>query len=221
MKYFVKGFAMGFSPQPARMPSKLGKGMAHPPREGADPVKQAKIRADVEEEDVVFHRVLKIATDPDGIPWEDYIQQTSFPIVKMDLGKDTGKVRRITNAKAPTPCTGVSVNDLLSAGWSTVDVPRTREFVIMIDEAGISATLLKEDIWAAFRLMPIRLLDLPFMVFRCGNEHFLDTIMTFGMKSAPRIFNVFADVIMYILHKHGVERGKHFFDDHVFAFPAK
>jgi hypothetical protein len=215
-KGFENGFALGL--EMWAVPSELGYGIARF-REQDDEGEMAKIREGVEEECTVHNRVLKIATDPDPIPLAHFCESPTFHRDKMELGRKTRKIMRITNSKKPSDTSGVSVNDMMSAGWSTVERIRFRDAKQLLRVAGPGAIFIKEDICDAYRLLAVRLLDLAFIVFRCGRDHFLDTRLTFGLRTAPRIFSVFADTILCILHNEGVASSLHYLDDFIVVLP--
>jgi hypothetical protein len=218
VEWLKSGFENGFGIQAWAVPRLLGYGVARLRSQDVEE-EVKKIRLNVEQEIIDHNRVMKIATDPDRIPLEHFTESPTFPRDKTELGEKTGKIRMITNSKSPSTSTGCSVNDLLSPGWSTVELPNIRDVKRMFSKAGRGCIFLKEDIKAAYRLLAVRLHDLVFLVFRCGKEHFLDTRLSFGLRTAPRIFSVFADTLLYILFTEGVESALHYLDDFVVVIP--
>ena len=48
---------------------------------------------------------------------------------------------------------------------------------------------------------------------------FVDGVLPFGLRSAPKIFNVLADALLWIMYRRGIHFGLHYLDDFLFAGP--
>jgi hypothetical protein len=51
------------------------------------------------------------------------------------------------------------------------------------------------------------------MMFKCGTEYFVDSRLSFGLRTAPRVFTTFADSITWIAHTYGLGNLVHYLDD--------
>src|SRR5438876_5440912 len=77
----------------------------------------------------------------------------------------------------------------------------------------------KRDLKAAFRHIPISPCDYWLLLFEWNGQFFVDMFLPFGLRTAPRIFNLFAEALHWIfetLHEWNVT---HYLDDFLFVFP--
>ena len=51
------------------------------------------------------------------------------------------------------------------------------------------------------------------------NELFIDTCLPFGLRSAPKLFNILADFLAWVLQQQGVSPVLHYLDDFLFIGP--
>ena len=107
-------------------------------------------------------------------------------------GTNTGKFRLITDLSFPT---ARSVNDgitpdLCTLAYTTVDVVASQAAVL-----GVGAQLAKTDIEAAYRLIPVHPQDRILQAVRWNNQVYIDPMLPFGLRSAPKIFNAVADAL--------------------------
>ena len=99
---------------------------------------------------------------------------------------------------------GHSVNDgipksLCSLSYVNVDVT-----VRLILNAGPGALLAKMDVKHAFRLLPVHPADRHLLVMSWKDNIFIDTCIPFGLRSAPKLFNILADLLSWILENKGI-----------------
>ena len=52
-----------------------------------------------------------------------------------------------------------------------------------------------------------------------GAEVFIDTALTFGLRSAVKIFSVFADALAWVLGEESIQDQLHYMDDFLFIAP--
>lgn len=110
---------------------------------------------------------------------------------------------------------GRSVNDgvpkeLCSMQYITVD-----DAVHKILSLGHGALLAKIDIKSAFRLVPVHPTDRHLLAMEWNNQVYVDTCLPFGLRSAPKLFNLLADLLAWILRKQGVSYVIHYLDDYL------
>jgi len=60
--------------------------------------------------------------------------------------------------------------------------------------------LAKFDIQSAFRLLPVHPVDRP----TWGEHIYIDHCIPFGLRSAPKLFNILADLLAWIAQNAGV-----------------
>lgn len=111
------------------------------------------------------------------------------------LKKDRGW-RLIYHLSAPTYN---SINDptTYSLQYSTID-----DAIKIFHEVGRGALLAKADLKNAFRLCPVRLEDWHLLEIHWQGNYYVDTCLPFGLRSAPFLFNMVADVLEWILRYH-------------------
>ena len=107
-------------------------------------------------------------------------------------GHNTGKWRLITDLSFPQ---GHSVNDeinpsLCSLAYTTVD-----DIAAVVAQLGKGALLAKVDIESAYRLIPVHPQDRPLQAVRWDGNIYIDSMLPFGLCSAPKIFNAVADAL--------------------------
>ena len=116
-------------------------------------------------------------------------------------GHNTGRWRLITDLLFPR---GHSVNggivpDLCSLTYSTID-----EIADLMARLGPAALLAKVDIESAYRLIPVHPDDRPLLAMEWENQLYIDPMLPFGLRSAPKIFNAVADALACYLHQKGI-----------------
>jgi len=86
---------------------------------------------------------------------------------------------------------------LCSLSYITVD-DATRN----IGKYGPNTLLSKVDIKSAFRLIPVHPDDRHLLAMRWHNQVYIDSCLPFGLRSAPKLFNLMADLL------HGSQHGR-------------
>ena len=127
-------------------------------------------------------------------------------------GHNTGKWRLITDLSFPE---GSSVNDgiepeLCSLSYMTVD-----DVAKVVFDLGKGTLLGKEDIESAYRLVPVHPQDRVLQAVKWGGKVYVDPMLPFGLRSAPKVFNAVADALNWILCQAGIDFAMHYLDDFV------
>ena len=84
---------------------------------------------------------------------------------------------------------------------------------------GRGALLAKVDIESAYRLIPVHLQDCPLLAVVWDNQIFIDPMLPFGLRSAPKIFNAVADALNWYLYQCGIPHVLHYLDDFIIIGP--
>ena len=113
-----------------------------------------------------------------------------------------------------------SVNDgipksLCGLSYITVD-----DAINKILELGPNTLMAKIDIKSAFRLLPVHPADRHLLAMEWRNKIFIDTCLPFGLQSAPKLFNILADLLSWISMTKGVSFSIHYLDDFLTMGPA-
>ena len=125
-----------------------------------------------------------------------------------------GKWRLILDLSSPLYS---SVNDgiakdLCSLKYATVD-----QAVQQILRLGTGTLLAKIDIQHAFRNIPVHPADRKYLGMSWKGNIYVDTVLPFGLRSAPKIFNSVADALEWVLLNSGVTYVIHYLDDFLSA----
>ena len=73
----------------------------------------------------------------------------------------------------------------------------------------------KVDLKSAFRIIPVRKQDWELLGIHWRNQYYVDTCLPFGLRSAPYLFNQFADALEWILrNNYSLQWVIHYLDDY-------
>ena len=131
-------------------------------------------------------------------------------------GKGTGKWRLITDLSFPE---GASVNDGISSELCTLQYTSVDKIARVAYQMGLGALLAKADIKAAYRLVPVHPDDRPLMGVEWHGALYVDAMLPFGLRSAPKVFTAVADALEWCIRRRGVTNIDHYLDDFVIVAP--
>ena len=94
---------------------------------------------------------------------------------------------------------GSSINEGISKEEFSVQYTHFDSATDMVREAGIGCLLSKVDIQHAFRLLPVHPSNWSLLGYIWDGLYFVDTVLPFGLRSSPGIFNQFADLICWVM----------------------
>lgn len=101
-----------------------------------------------------------------------------------------GHWRLIVDLSAPS---SASVNDSISSADSGMAYSSIHDAARMVLHLGAGSEMAKIDIASAFRLIPVHPDDRYLLGMKWNNQVFIDQQLPFGLRSAPVLFNGFAD----------------------------
>ena len=81
---------------------------------------------------------------------------------------------------------------------------------------GRFAELAKVDIASAYQIMPVHQQDCPLLRMIWKGEVFVDTVLPFRLRSAPKVFTALADGLEWILRARGSCEATYYLDDYLF-----
>lgn len=126
-----------------------------------------------------------------------------------------GKWRLIVDLSHPQ---GGSVNDGIDGDDFSLTYSRVDDAIDFIMQEGRGTLLAKVDIRDAYRLIPVHPHDRYLLGMSWDNQLYVDLALPFGLRSAPFIFNQFAEAWHWILHhNHGIRYLLHYLDDYLTA----
>jgi hypothetical protein len=114
---------------------------------------------------------------------------------------------------------GYSVNDGIPKEYGSLVYETLGNAIQLVAQAGKGAMMMKWDLKSAFHHVPIDPCDYWLLLFEWQGKFYVDMFLPFGLHTAPRIFNLFAEALHWIfdtLHEWNVT---HYLDDFLFIFP--
>lgn len=108
---------------------------------------------------------------------------------------------------------GHSVNEGIPKELCSMSYISVDDAVRHILDSGPGTLLAKIDIKSAFRLIPVHPADRHLLAMSWKGALYIDTCLPFGLRSAPRLFNIAADLLEWILKDRGVSFVIHYLDD--------
>ena len=114
---------------------------------------------------------------------------------------------------------GSSVKDGIPKEFGTIVYETLNDAVQLVAQAGKGAVMMKRDLKAAFRHVPMNPCDYWLLVFKWNGQFYVDMFLPFGLQTAPRIFNLFAEALHWVLETLFEWNVTHYLDDFLFVFP--
>jgi hypothetical protein len=115
---------------------------------------------------------------------------------------------------------GKSVNDGIPREFGTLQYESFQHALQLVAQAGPNCLLLKKDLKAAFRQVGISPLDWHLFIFSWRGKYYIDMFLAFGLRTSPRIYNMFAEGIHWTLDHSFNWILSHYVDDFLGIFPA-
>ena len=100
--------------------------------------------------------------------------------------------------------------DLCSLSYLSVD-----QMAEVVAQFGRGAIMAKINIESAYRLIPVHPHDHPLQAMQWKGKVYIDDLLSFGLRSAPKLFNAVADALEWCVRTKGarVQLIFHYFDD--------
>ena len=142
------------------------------------------------------------------------VQVNRFGVIPK--GHQSNKWRLIIDLSHPT---GASVNDGIHKQLATMEYIKIDDAIQQVLCLGPGTLLAKIDIKSAFRLIPVHPADRHLLAMEWRGGIYIDTCLPFGLRSAPKLFNILADLLEWILCEQGVPYLLHYLDDYLTMGP--
>ena len=125
------------------------------------------------------------------LPLRDFpqVQVSRFGIIPKGT---FGKWRLILDLSSQE---GFSVDDGINPNWCSLSYVSVEEVARRIARLGVGSQLSKVDIKSAYRIVPVHPEDRLLLGIMWNGSLFIDCMLPFGLRSAPRIFTAIADVL--------------------------
>ena len=131
-------------------------------------------------------------------------------------GHTPGKWRLITDLSHPE---GGSVNEGIPSEWCSLKYISVEAVAVAARRLGTGAMLAKLDIKSAYRLVPVHPDDRWLLGVEWYGDHYVDGVLPFGLRSAPKIFTAVADALQWAMVRSGVSAVEHYLDDFITMGP--
>jgi Reverse transcriptase (RNA-dependent DNA polymerase)/RNase H-like domain found in reverse transcriptase len=142
------------------------------------------------------------------------------PFISSPLGfapKHDGGLRRIHHLSHPP---GRSVNDGIPEVFASLDYVTFHAVLDIVVRAGRNCVIMKRDIKDAFRNIPLAPHIQWLLGFNWEDKFYKEACLPFGLRTAPFIFNLFAEGFHWILQSYlNWELLAHYLDDFIRAIP--
>ena len=157
----------------------------------------------------------KVASDlSTGRIWHAHPQQ---PYICSPLGlvpKSDGGWRRIHHLSFPN---SRLVNDSIPQEFGEIEYTTFDAITNDIVITGRGIVILKRDIKDAFWIVLIAQLDQHLLGFTWDGQYYAERALVFGLRTAPMLFNLFAEALHWILlSKIQFAKIHHYLDDFIF-----
>ena len=130
-------------------------------------------------------------------------------VLKISDGKQSGW-RTIFDLSSPE---GFSVNDGIPKEYGTIIYETLDNAICLVAQAGKGAVMMKRDLKSAFRHVPISPCDYWLLIFEWQGKYYVDMFLPFGLCTAPRIFNLFAEALHWVFETLNEWNVTHYLDD--------
>ena len=114
---------------------------------------------------------------------------------------------------------GHSVNDGVSKSLSSLSYITLDDAIDGICRTGPDCLLAKIDIKNTFHLLPVHPADRYLLGMEWQGHVYVDNCLPFGLRSAPRLFNMLAELLTWVVKSNGVSFSIHYLDDFLIMGP--
>ncbi len=136
------------------------------------------------------------------------VQVNRFGLVPK--GHQPGKWRLIVDLSSPK---GGSVNDGIEPSLCRLHYTSVDEACVKVTAKGQGAMLAKFDVEGAFRTVSVHLDDRWLLGMQWDGHIYVDKVLPFGLRSAPKLYNAIADALLWILERSDEVEAIHYLDD--------
>ena len=121
-----------------------------------------------------------------------------------------GQWRLITDLSHPE---GASINDAINPKLCSLSYITVNEVAERAVQLGRGSLIAKIDIKSAYRLVPVHPCDCHWLGICWNSNAFVDAMLPFGLRSAPKIFTAIPDAFEWCVSQEGVAYVFHYLDD--------
>ena len=137
------------------------------------------------------------------------------PLGVVSRTRNPSKLHIINHLSWPQ---GSSVNDGIPDTEASISYDMFECAIDNLLVSGRGSRMAKLDLKDAFRHIPIRAQDWNLLGFDWGCKFYFMLVLAFGLKTAPYIFNLFAEALHWIIERHIPAALCHYLDDFILIF---
>jgi len=146
---------------------------------------------------------------------------TASPLGLVDKSNDSK--RRIHHLSYPAHDLSF-VNAGIPQQYGTIAYSSVTQAILAIQKFGTGCLMVKRNFECAFRHIPISPLDMPLLGFHWQDKFYSERFLVFGLRTAPYLFNLFAEVFHWILLQELTTQGLpveivHYLDNFLIILP--
>ena len=148
--------------------------------------------------------------DPNLLP---EVQISRFGVIPK---RNSSSWRLILDLSSPE---GWSVNDGIDPDLCSLSYVSIEDAARAIVESGPGSKLAKIDIKNAYRIVPVHPEDRLLLGMVWDEGLYVDAVLPFGLRSAPKVFTALADALEWVIRREGVQKLFHYLDDFLIVAP--
>lgn len=114
---------------------------------------------------------------------------------------------------------GSNVNDRINRELCSLKYMSVDNAVQSILDLRPGSLIAKLDIESAYKIILIHLADRPLLGMSWKHQTYINTVLPFGLRSAPLISTAVTDAVKWILKAQGVKHVMHYLDDYLLRGP--
>ena len=107
------------------------------------------------------------------------------------------------------------MNDGIDSDFCSLVYTSVEQVAAVVAGFSRGALLAKIDVESAYRLVPVHPHDRPLQAVQWEGMIYVDSMLPFGLRSAPKIFNAIADALEWCVRTTGVRYIFHYLDDFI------
>ena len=155
------------------------------------------------------HWEREVSAETSGANGARGVQVSPFGVIPKS---EPGRWRLILDLSSPSPC---SVNDGIAKELCSLSYLSIDEVADRIHKVGRGVLMAKFDLKTAYQNVPVHPDDRMLLGIMWRGQLYVDKVLPFGLRSAPKIFNTLADALAYMIRERGVDWLEHYLDDYV------
>ena len=148
--------------------------------------------------------------DPNLLP---EVQISRFGVIPK---RNSSGWRLILDLSSPE---GWSVNDGIDPDLCSLSYVSIEDAARAIVKSGQGSKLAKIDIKNAYRIVPVHPEDRVLLGMVWDEGLYVDAVLPFGLRSAPKVFTAIADALEWVIKREGVQKLFHYLDDFLIVAP--